>query len=48
MKLSTTLQISRRRLGVVYKNIVVEINVKLICLVLVALNFINMWLAILG
>ena len=33
-------------LGIVYQNIVVAIGVKLACLVLIALGFANMWLAV--
>lgn len=36
----------RKCLGIVYQNIVVAIGVKLACLVLVALGFANMWLAV--
>ena len=46
MKISTAIKISRKCLGIVYQNIVVAIGVKLICLVLVALGFANMWLAV--
>ena len=35
-----------RSLGIVYQNIVVAIGVKLACLVLIALGFANMWLAV--
>ena len=40
------IKISRKCLGIVYQNIVVAIGVKLACLVLVALGFANMWLAV--
>ena len=46
MKISTAIKISRKCLGIVYQNIVVAIGVKLVCLVLVALGFANMWLAV--
>lgn len=46
MKISTAIKISRKCLGIVYQNIVVAIGIKLICLVLVALGFANMWLAV--
>ena len=46
MKISTAIKISRKCLGIVYQNIVVAIGVKLLCLVLVALGFANMWLAV--
>ncbi|OUN19846.1 MULTISPECIES: heavy metal translocating P-type ATPase [Eubacteriales] len=46
MKISTAIKISRKCLRIVYQNIVVAIGVKLICLVLVALGFANMWLAV--
>ena len=38
--------ISRKCLGIVYQNIVVAIGVKLLCLLLIALGFANMWLAV--
>ncbi len=46
MKISTAIKISRKCLGIVYQNIVFAISIKLICLVLVALGFANMWLAV--
>ena len=46
MKISTAIKISRKCLRIVYQNIVVAIGIKLICLVLVALGFANMWLAV--
>lgn len=46
MQIAKAIKISRKCLGIVYQNIVVEIGVKLICLVLVALGFANMWLAV--
>ena len=46
MKISTAIRISRKCLGIVHQNIVVAIGVKLLCLVLVALGFANMWLAV--
>ena len=46
MKISTAIKISRKCLRIVYQNNVVAIGVKLICLVLVALGFANMWLAV--
>ena len=46
MKISTAIKISRKCLRIVYQNIVVAIGVKLICLLLVALGFANMWLAV--
>ena len=46
MKISTAIKISRKCLGIVYQNIVVAIGVKLACLVLVALGYANMWLAV--
>lgn len=46
MKISTAIKISRKCLGIVYQNIVFAIGVKLICLVLVALGFASMWLAV--
>ena len=46
MQISTDIKISRKCLRIVYQNIVVAIGIKLICLVLVALGFANMWLAV--
>lgn len=46
MQISKAIKISRKCLGIVYQNIVVAIGVKLACLVLVALGFANMWLAV--
>ena len=46
MQISKAIKISRKCLKIVYQNIVVAIGVKLICLVLVALGFANMWLAV--
>ena len=46
MQISKAIKISRNCLGIVYQNIVVAIGVKLVCLVLVALGFANMWLAV--
>lgn len=46
MQIAKAIKISRKCLGIVYQNIVVAICVKLICLVLVALGFANMWLAV--
>ena len=46
MQKSKAIKISRKCLKIVYQNIVVAIGVKLICLVLVALGFANMWLAV--
>ena len=46
MQISKAIKISSKCLGIVYQNIVVAIGVKLACLVLVALGFANMWLAV--
>ena len=46
VQISKAIKISRKCLRIVYQNIVVAIGVKLICLVLVALGFANMWLAV--
>ena len=46
MQISKAIKISCKCLKIVYQNIVVAIGVKLICLVLVALGFANMWLAV--
>ena len=46
MQISKAIKISSKCLGIVYQNIVVAIGVKLACLVLIALGFANMWLAV--
>nr|WP_033124240.1 MULTISPECIES: heavy metal translocating P-type ATPase [Clostridia] len=46
LKISKAIRISRKCLRIVYQNIVFAISIKLICLVLVALGFANMWLAV--
>ena len=46
LQIAKAIQISRTCLGIVYQNIVVAIGVKLLCLVLIALGFANMWLAV--
>ena len=46
MQIVKAIRISRKCLQIVYENIVFAIGVKLICLVLGALGFANMWLAI--
>ena len=46
MQISKAIRISRKCLGIVYQNIVLAIGVKLACLVLVALGYANMWLAV--
>ena len=46
MQIPKAIKISRKCLGIVYQNIVVAIGVKLLCLVLIALGFANMWAAI--
>ena len=46
LKIAKAIKISRKCLGIVYQNIVFAIGIKLACLILVALGFANMWLAI--
>lgn len=46
MKIAKAIKISRKCLNIVYQNIVVAITIKLLCLVLVALGFASMWLAV--
>ena len=46
MQIAKAIKISRKCLRIVYQNIVFAIGVKLVCLVLGALGFTNMWLAI--
>lgn len=46
LQIAKAIKISRKCLRIVYQNIVFAIGVKLVCLVLGALGFANMWLAI--
>ena len=46
LKISKAIQISRKCLRIVYQNIVFAIGIKLVCLILVAFGYANMWLAI--
>ena len=46
LKIAKAIRISRKCLSIVYQNIVFAIGIKLACLLLVALGFANMWLAI--
>jgi len=46
MKISKAMKISRKCLRIVYQNIVMALGVKFICLILGALGFVNMYLAI--
>ena len=46
LKIAKAIRISRKCLRIVYQNIVFAIGVKLICLLLGAVGFANMWLAI--
>ena len=46
LKISKAIKVSRKCLRIVYQNIVFAISIKLICLVLVALGFANMWLSL--
>ncbi len=45
-KLSLAMAISRRTTRIVYQNIVLSLLVKVLCLVLIALGYANMWVAI--
>ena len=45
-KIAKAIRISRKCLRIVYQNIALAIGVKLVCLVLVAFGFANMWLAV--
>ncbi len=45
-KISLAMKISRKTLGIVRQNIVFAIGVKVLCLILGALGFANMWIAI--
>lgn len=46
MQISKAIKISQKCLRIVYENIIFAIGIKLICLLLGALGFANMWLAI--
>ena len=46
LKIAKAIKISRKCLSIVYENIVFAIGIKLACLILVALGFASMWLAI--
>ena len=45
-KIALAISISRKTLRIVYENIWFAIGIKLICLILGALGFANMWLAV--
>ncbi|MDO4617124.1 MAG: heavy metal translocating P-type ATPase [Lachnospiraceae bacterium] len=46
MQIAKAIKISRKSIRIVYQNIVFAIGVKLLCLILVALGFASMWLAV--
>ena len=46
MQIAKAIKISRKCLRIAYQNIAVAISIKLLCLVLIALGFANMWLAV--
>lgn len=46
MKISKAIRVSRKCLRIVYENITFALGIKIICLLLGALGFVNMWLAI--
>ena len=46
MKIAKAIKISRKCIGIVHENIVFSLGVKLLCLLLVALGFANMWMGI--
>ncbi len=46
LKISKAIRISRKCLGIVYENIALALGIKIICLLLGAIGFVNMWLAI--
>ena len=46
LKIATAIALSKKCMGIVYENICFAIGVKLICLILGAVGFANMWLAI--
>ena len=48
LKISKAIKISRKCLGIVKQNIVFALGVKILCLILAALGFANMWVAIIA
>ena len=46
MKIAKAIKISRKCIRIVHENIVFSLGVKLLCLLLVALGFANMWMGI--
>ena len=46
MKIVTAMRVSRRTLAIVWQNIVLALGIKVLCLVLGALGFADMWLAV--
>ena len=46
MKISKAIRIAKKCISIVYQNIIFALGVKLLCLVLGALGFANMWIAI--
>lgn len=46
VKIAKAIRIARKCIGIVYQNTVLAIGIKLLCLLLTALGFANMWLAI--
>lgn len=46
LKISKAIRISRKCLHIVYENITFALGIKILCLLLGALGFVNMWLAI--
>ena len=45
-KIAKAIRISRKCMGIVYQNIVLALGIKLVCLLLGAIGFANMWFAI--
>ena len=48
LKIAKAIKISRKCLGIVKQNIVFALGVKILCLILAALGFANMWVAIIA
>ena len=46
MQISKAIRISRKCIGIVYQNTVFSLAVKFVCLILGAVGFANMWLAV--
>lgn len=46
LKIAKAIKISRKCIGIVYQNIIFSLAIKFACLILAAVGFANMWLAV--